>query len=162
MQPSNSNLEAIAECTLPQTYMEVHVFLSLVGHGRGFIKGFAHIAQPLSKHLAGEGANRKSEWVSLTEDALRTFKALKQACLTAPILAFADYTKLFLLETEASKDELGALLPQKQADGWYHPITYGSRALMPHEKSYHSTKLMGSFGALQGVPALPVLPGEDG
>ena len=30
---------------------------------------------------------------------------------------------------------------QKQADGQYHPITYGSRALMPHEKNYHSTKL---------------------
>ena len=32
-------------------------------------------------------------------------------------------------------------LSQKQANGWYHPIAYGSRALMPHEKNYHSTKL---------------------
>ena len=28
-----------------------------------------------------------------------------------------------------------------QADRWYHPIAYGSRALMPHKKNYHSTKL---------------------
>ena len=61
--------------------------------------------------------------------------------MTAPILAFADYTKPFLLETDASKDGLGAVLLQKQADRWYHTITYGSRALTPHEKNYHSTKL---------------------
>ena len=42
-----------------------------------------------------------------SEDAVKAFKALKQACMTAPILAFADYTKLFLLETDASKDGLG-------------------------------------------------------
>ena len=120
--------------------MEVHAFLGLVGHYKRFIKGFIHIAKPLSEHLAGEGASRKSEWVSLTAEALRAFKALKQVCMTAPILAFADYTKPFLLETDASKDGLGAVLSQKQADGWYHPITYGSRALTPH-KNYHSTKL---------------------
>ena len=116
-------------------------FLSLVGHYRRFIKGFACIAQPLSEYLAGKGAIRKSEWVSLTEDALRAFKTLKQGCMTAPILAFTDYTKLFLLETNGSKDGLGAVLSQKQADRWYHPIAYGSRALAPHKKNYHSTKL---------------------
>ena len=33
------------------------------------------------------------------------------------------------------------VLSQKQADGQYHPVAYGSRALIPHEKNYHSTKL---------------------
>ena len=107
MQPSNLNLKAIAECVLPQTYTEVHAFLGLVRHYRRFIKGFSCIEQPLSKHLAGEGASRKSEWVLLSEAALKAFKALKQACMTVPILAFADYTKPFLLETDASKDGLG-------------------------------------------------------
>ena len=54
---------------------------------------------------------------------------------------FTDYIKLFLLETDASKDGLGAVLSQKQVDGWYHPVAYGSRALTPHKKNYHSTKL---------------------
>ena len=139
--PSNLNLEAITECTLPWTYTEVHAFLSLVGHYRRFIKGFAQITQPLSVYLTGEGASRKLEWVSLTKGAMKAFKALKQACMTAPILSYADYTKLFLLETDVSKEALGAVLLQKQVDGQYHPITYGSRALMSHEKNYHSTKL---------------------
>ena len=126
---------------LPQTYMEMHALLGLVGHSWRFIKGFAQIAQSLNDHLTGEGASRKSENVLLTEDALKAFDSLKQACMTAPVLAFADYTKPFLLEMDASKDGLGAVLSQKQADGQYHPVAYGSRALTPHEKNYHSTKL---------------------
>ena len=78
-----------------------------MGHYRWFIKGFAGIAQPLNKHLAGEGASRKSEQVSLPEEALEAFGALKQACMNSPVLAFANYTKDFLLETDASKEGLG-------------------------------------------------------
>ena len=80
-------------------------------------KGFAHIAQLLNEHLTGEGASRKLEQVSLLEDALKAFDTLKQACMSTPILAFANYTKEFLLETDASKEGLGAVLSQKQADG---------------------------------------------
>ena len=59
VQPSNSNLKAIAKCTLPQTYTEVCAFLGLVGYYRRIIKGFMHIAQPLNDHLTGEGASRE-------------------------------------------------------------------------------------------------------
>ena len=56
-------------------------------------------------------------------------------------MAFADYTKDFLLETDASKEGLGAIFSQKQEDGQFHPVAYGSWALPTHEKNYHSTKL---------------------
>ena len=61
-QPSHLNLMAIAKCAPPQTYMEICAFLGLMG--------FAQITQPLNEHLAGEGATRKTEQVSLSEDAL--------------------------------------------------------------------------------------------
>ena len=115
--------------------------IGLIGHYWQFIKGFAWIAQPLNKHLAGEGASRKLEWVSLSEDTLEAFQALKQACMSTPFLAIADYMKDFVLKTDASKEGLGVVLSQKQADGQYHLVTYGSWALMAHEKNYHSTKL---------------------
>ena len=50
-------------------------------------------------------------------------------CLTAPVLAFADFKKPFLLETDASIEGLGAVLSQKQEDGRYHPIAYACRGL---------------------------------
>ena len=124
--PSDVNLKAIAECVPLQTYMKICTFLGLVDHYRWFIKVFTWIAQPLNKHLTGEGASKKLEWILLSKDALEAFQALKQACMSTPILAFATYTKDFLLETDTSKERLGAVLSQKQPDGHYHPIAYGS------------------------------------
>ena len=75
------------------------------------------IAQLLNGFLSGEGTIMKLEQVLLPEDALRVFDALKQACMSTPVLAFTDYTKEFLLETDASKEGLGAVLSQKHVDG---------------------------------------------
>ena len=80
----------------------------------------------MNEHLAGEEASRKSEQVSVSEDALEAFQALKQACMSSPILAFANYMMDFLLKTNASKVGLGAALSLKQAKGHYHPVAYGS------------------------------------
>ena len=57
-----------------------------------------------------------------------------------PVLAFADFDKQFLLETNASKLGLVVMLSQKQPDGWYHPVAYVSQSLTIHEHNYHSTK----------------------
>ena len=95
----------------------------------------------MNEHLAREGASRKSEWVLLSKDALEAFQALKQACMSSPVLAFANYMKDFLLKTDASKEGLGVVLSQKQADSCYHLVAYGSQALTAHERNYHSTKL---------------------
>ena len=46
--------------------------------------------------------------------------------MSSPVLAFADYMKDFLLKTDASKEGLGVVLSQKQADGCYHLVAYGS------------------------------------
>ena len=61
--------------------------------------------------------------------------------IKTPVLAFADYSKPFFLETDSSKDGLGAVLLQKGEDGKYHPIAYRSKALSRSEKNYHSSKL---------------------
>ena len=115
--PVTQTWRPIVECVPPQTYTDVLTFLGLVSHYWRFIKGFACIVQPLNEHLTGGGTSRKLERVSLTEDALKVFEVLKQACMTALVLAFADYTKPFLLETDASKDGLGAsAVPE--AGGW--------------------------------------------
>ena len=116
----------IAKCAPLQTYTKIRAFLGLMGHYRWFIKGFAQIAQLLNECLAGEGASRKMEWVSLSTDALEAFQGLKQVCMNSSVLAFADDMKDFLLEKDASKEGLGAVVSQKQPGGQFHPIAYGS------------------------------------
>ena len=110
--PSKKNLESIAQCLPPDTYTKVKSFVGLVGHYRHFIKGFAKIAAPLYDLTSGNNKDKKSEHVDLSPEALEAFDHLK-----APILAFPDFNKPFLLETDASGRGLGAVLSQKQADG---------------------------------------------
>ena len=62
----------------------------------------------------------------LMKDTLEAFEALKKTCLETPVLAFADFNKQFLLETDTSKLGLGAVLSQKQTDGYYHLVAYMS------------------------------------
>ena len=141
MQPGNINLKGIAEMAPPANYTEVRRFLWMTGFFRRFIRNYARIAKPLNDILEGEASKLKSEAVSLPSDALDAFEKLKMCCMTAPVLAFADFEKEFQLETDASSEGLGAVLSQKQADGKCHPIAYGSRELKGGEAKYHSSKL---------------------
>ena len=72
------------------------------------------------------------------------FNQLKKALTEAPVLAYPDYSKLFILETDASLKGLGAVLSQKGDDNEIHVIAYASRSLRPSEKSmrdYSSAKI---------------------
>ena len=61
--------------------------------------------------------------------------------MSAPVLAYPDPNKEYLLETDASKLGLEAVLSQKQSDGRYHPVAFRSRALHRAEVNNHNTKL---------------------
>ena len=141
MEPGTEGLKGITEIAPPATYTQVHKFLGATGYFRCFIKGYARIAKPLNDLLQGENSKPKSHSLGLPLDALVAFKELKTKCLTVPVLAFVDFKKPFLLETDASIEGLGVVLSQKQDDGWYHPIAYASCGLKGGESRYHSSKL---------------------
>ena len=141
MKPRNLNLKGIAEMAPPANYTEVRHFLRMTGFFRRFIKNYARIAKPLNNILEGEASKLKSEEVTLPLDALEAFEKLKVCCMTTPILAFADFKKEFQLETDASSEGLGTVLSQKQENGKWHPIAFGSRELKGGEAKYHSSKL---------------------
>ena len=61
--------------------------------------------------------------------------------MSALVLAYPDPSKEYLFETDASKLGLGDVLSQKQSDGRYHSVAFGSRALHGVEVNYHSTRL---------------------
>ena len=127
----------------------IRQFLGATGYFRRFIKGYANIAKPLNNLLSGINSKLKSCFVWLPPAAVLAFQELKLKCITAPVLAFADFHKPFLLETDTSGDGLGAVLSQKQEDGHYHPVTYASHGLKGGELRYHSSKL--EFLALKWV-----------
>ena len=99
---------------MPKTYMQVCTFCRLVGHCGKSIKRFANIACPLYDVL---GKEVKMGPVDLPTEAQEAMNILKGKVQSAPVLVFPDFDKPFLLETDASKEGLGAVLSQKQSDG---------------------------------------------
>ena len=81
IHPSKENLKVMVGFTPPQTYTEIWGFLALVGHYWQFIKGFAHVAQPLHEHLSKKKqARRASESHSLVMHRL-PLKCLRKHAL---------------------------------------------------------------------------------
>ena len=79
-----------------------------------------------------------------TEECETGFTNLKQALISAPILAYPDYSKAFILETDASLKGLGTVLSQRGDERAVRVIAYVSRSLRPGEKSmrdYSSAKI---------------------
>ena len=112
----------------------------VIGHYSRFIKELAHIGAPLYDLISGVNKDKKSEPVELSPEALESFNILKKKCVNAPVLAFPDFRKPFLLEMDASGKGLGAVLSQKQDDGRNHPVAYASRTMNETEQQYHSNK----------------------
>ena len=71
------------------------------------------------------------------------FEKLKQLLTSAPLLAFPQFDRQFLLETDTSGLGLGAVLAQHSDDGAVRPVAYASRSLRTHEKNYGITELEG-------------------
>ena len=138
IRPSDENVRAILEFPMPKTYTKVRAFCGLSGHYRCFIRNFACLAHALYDLLSDE---IKMGPVTLTPEAEEAVRVLKERITSALVLVFSDFNKPFLLETDASKEGLGAVLSQKQDDRRYHPVVFGSRMLTPSEQNYHSSKL---------------------
>ena len=67
------------------------------------------------------------------------FRDLQRKLVSAPILAFPDFTKTFVLDTDASNVGIGAVLSQVE-DGRETVIAYASRVLSKAERGYCVTR----------------------
>ena len=141
MPPGQKGVEEIAPMGPPTTYTGIRKFIGATGYFRCFIKNFAQIAKPQNNLLGCGNSKMRNHPVTLTPAAEEAFYRLKKKCATVPVLAFADLKRSFLLETDASKYGLGAILQQMQEDGKYHLVAYASRALHGSKANYHSSKL---------------------
>ena len=96
---------------------------------------FSAVAQPLY------ALTRKDVPFQWSEGCEAAFVQLKTLLTKSPVLAYPQFGKPFLLETDVLGVGLGAVLSQEQPDGTIRPISFASRTLQPHEKAYGISEL---------------------
>jgi hypothetical protein len=64
---------------------------------------------------------------------------LKEKFTEAPVLAVLDLTKPFIMESDASKWALGAILRQQDMNGDWHPCAYLSKTFNQTQRNYNVT-----------------------
>ena len=116
-------IATIKDWPTPRNVTQVRSFLGLASYYRKFIENFSETAHPLIN------LTRKRAKFHWTDQCQQAFQALKECLVTAPVLTYpmregGD----FILDTDASKHGMGAVLSQVQ-NGEEEVIAYASRAL---------------------------------
>ena len=127
--PNPEKVEKVRDWPIPITSKMVDSFIGLASYYRRFIPNFSKWSKPLNAliippaHQAKlwKGEMKKSELTEFiwTKECQEGFDALKQALTSGPVLAYPDYAKPFILETDASLKGLGTVLSQKGMMGWF-------------------------------------------
>lgn len=125
--------KAVIEWPTPKTVKGVRSFLGLTGYYRRFVKNYADIAAPLI------ALTEKSASFIWGEKEQMAFDDLKTKLTTAPILGYPSRHEKFVLDTDASKCSIGAVLSQVQ-NGKEVVIAYGSRRMSKSERNYCVTR----------------------
>ncbi|KAL6222301.1 hypothetical protein ACLB2K_005693 [Fragaria x ananassa] len=100
-------IQSILDWPKPTTVKGLRGLLDMAGYYRLFIRHFGIIAQPLNDLLRHDNFH----WTPASDEA---FSKLKQAITTAPVLAWPDFSKPFMIETDVSGCGIEAVLQQEK------------------------------------------------
>lgn len=129
----DDKVRAVTNFPTPSNADQIRSFIGLAGFYRQFIKDFSKIAQPLTVML------KKDAPFTWNETQQTAFDTLKRALSTAPVLAFPNFQKDFILFTDASDVGIGAVLTQTDENGKSRAIAFASRLLNSAERNYSVT-----------------------
>lgn len=151
-----AKVEAVTDWPQPHDIRSLRSFLGFCGYYRRFIANYSSIVKPLTDLTRGYAPLRKGKpsketptkyfkesepfgprW---TEACTKAVERIKLCLTQAPVLAFADPDKPFILHVDASLTGLGAVLNQAHPEG-LRPVAFASRGLSSAEKNYHIHQL---------------------
>ena len=141
VKPDPDKVDVVKDWPQPTTVTQLRSFLGFTGFFRKFIRQYSVVASPLFAYLKGTSTKGKARTrikhagISLDEQAVSAFQTLKAKLTQGPVLRFADFSRPFVVETDASSAGLGAVLSQLHEDGSKAVIAYASRSLRPAERN---------------------------
>ncbi|XP_037787480.1 uncharacterized protein LOC119583040 [Penaeus monodon] len=119
ISPNDDKVKSISNFPVPKDQHQIKSFFGLAGFYRPSIPHFGSIASPLSRLL-----KRDSNFVWGKEQDF-AFQSLKSRLIKSPVLAFPDFSKPFILATDASNVGIGSALMQ-EFEGKLKPIAFAS------------------------------------
>lgn len=137
---STDRIQAITQLPTPTCIKDLRSVLGMVNFVRRFIKDYAEITAPLVL-LTGKDFVLKSRfkkaWSTEQDNA---FERIKRVLSSAPVLHFPDFSREFVVHTDASELGAGAFLAQPTPDGKdLEVIAYYSHRFSKSQRHYSAT-----------------------
>ena len=129
IQPLPKKVQAIVNLEPPKTRKEVRKFIGMVNFYRDMWRKRSELLAPLTRLTSKDV---KFVW---TEVEQKAFEDIKRILSRETLLAYPDFSKPFIIHTDASNTQLGAVISQ---DG--KPIAFYSRKLSDAQKRYTTTE----------------------
>ena len=134
---SPSKLSKVLEWPTPLTGEQLQKFLGFAGFLRQHVRHYADLTGPLE-------SIKKQKNLTWNDQLQQSFEATKRALSLAPILQFPEFTKRFVIATDASNTGIGGIL--FQPDNHENSITptnivnICSKKLLNYQRNYPAYK----------------------
>ena len=129
----------IREWECPKTMKDLVTFLGFASYYRKFVQNFSIIAAPLENIVKRDkiSKNQQIQWNTGMQDS---FHNIKEQLCNAPVLMCPIRNCTFVLDTDASKFGIGAVLSQRLPDGTEKVVHFASNRLSKAEINYCATR----------------------
>ena len=122
-------IEFVRAWPTPSNIMEVRSFLRLRSYYRRFVENFSKITKPLFRLF-----EKNVKFVS-GEECENAFGTPKKMFTESPVVSHPDFSKSFILDTDACNESIGPVISQKTHDKEV-VVAYASRTLTKSERKY--------------------------
>ena len=129
IQPVTSKINAIANIAAPKTKKQLRSFIGLVNYYRDMWARRSHVLAPLASLTS---KTTKWKWEAEQQQA---FDEMKRIISKETLLAYPDFNEEFVIHTDASHTQLGAVISQRGK-----PIAFYTRKLKPEQTRYTTTE----------------------
>lgn len=122
-------LKSVRDYPVPRTVKQVARFVGMTNYFSKFIPNYSREVAKLNI-LRKKGV--KFKWSAEQQEA---FQNLKTALVSPPVLAVPDFSKQFILQSDACGSAVSAILLQQYPEG-RRVVSYASRMLTEQEKKF--------------------------
>ena len=129
VKPDPAKVQAIRAYPRPQTQSQLRAFLGLLNFYGSMVPHLQSILRPLNKALQPDAGSKSSRVVVWDEAMGLAFANAKDVFAKAVLTQLPDFSRPFIVKTDASEVGLGACLSQRTKDGVERPIAFYSKGM---------------------------------